>query len=517
MFRTCAACLPPMAKPELMELSDRQVLEEFQNRQLHVINTYIPSDKEGHNQLSYHNSKAVCRLLFGGNQSGKSHAAAYDCAVNARGENPFISIKDKKRDYVIWVISAEYLTIKNGIYRHLRDIIPNWDIVKEGPRIPGHNLPSFIEIKRKSGYITTISFMSAKGDSGARSKFQAAAVDYFYIDEEISEDIWEELQVRTLATGGSFSISATLVESFDWLLKLEKDAEDEDKNVFLTRLNTELNPYLDKATVERLKKTFSKETLEYRYYGKARAAMGLIYSNFDKHKHLVRPFKIPYDWPRWCAIDPGIRTCAALWIAVNPDNIAYAYRELYAHNEPLWVVAKEIKQLEGWKLNKELSKSFSHYVWEETDSSETMVSRLIDPKSRARSEAGEASILDQLSSRYGLICTPADNAVRPGLEDCRYWLEDGMFFFNNLNNFVDEIKSYRYRPINARRDQNAPIEDPIRRSNHLMDCWRYIARDKPDFKYSTLAEHNQYMSTVERIERKRKEHEYCHDELGSEW
>ncbi len=469
--------------------NDIEILQESLRRQEHAINVYKPSILEHHNQTSYHKSNARYRLLFGGNQSGKSHAAAFDCAINARGRNEYLPESNiTGRDVEIWVISAEYSTIKTGIYRHLKNIIPSWDIIAYGPRIPGHALPSFLRVRRKDGHSTIITFLSSKGGEDARGKFQAAAIDWFYIDEEITGDIWEELEARTLATGGHFSISATLVESYQWIVDLEKRAERGDPYVFLTRLNTELNPYLHKETVELLKKTFSKETLEYRYYGRSRAATGLIYSSFSRDKHVVKPFKIPYNWPRYCAIDPGIRTCAVLWIAVGPNNRAYGYRHIYAHGEPLWGVAKEIKIAERWEFNEPLSFQFSHYVWEATDESEHMLVRLIDPKSRARSEAGEDSIINQLYERYGLSCIPADNAVRPGLEDCRYWLEPledgepGFVVFDTLTDFIDEILVYRNRPAGRKKNQNDPIEDPIRKANHLMDCWRYIAREKPIWK-----------------------------------
>jgi phage terminase large subunit-like protein len=509
----------------VIEVSNAQsLLQEFQRRSEHAVNTYVPTEQSDHNQLSYHCSNARYRLLFGGNQSGKSHAAAFDLTCKARGYSPFTRLNQKAKNYNIWVISAEYTTIKNGIYYHLKNILPDWEIVDEGPNVPGHRLPTFISIRRKDGFTTTITFMSAKGE--AREKFQAAAVDYFYIDEEIQEDIWEELEARTLATGGQFSISATLVESYEWIIKLEDLAKKGDPQVFLTRLNTESNKYLHQETVAQLKKKWSKETLEYRFYGKARQKTGIIYGQWDDSKHIIEPFPIPYNYPRYCSIDPGIRICAALWIAIGPDERAYAYRELYATNESLWQIAITIKQLEGWELDRELSHKFEHFVWKETPKCENVVTRIIDPKSRARSEAGEVSILEQLYTRYGIAAVPADNSLRPGLEDCRFWLQDradklpGIQFFNTLFNFFEERRTYRYRPLNRKLNQNAPIEDPIRQKNHLMDCWRYIAREKPRwddrFRLPMYEDIEQPLTIGERLSKK-KERELEHEYLGTEW
>ena len=511
----------------MITISDHHldILKEFQRRQSHAINVYQPSHETQHDQLSYHKSLARVRLLFGGNQSGKSHAAADDCARHALGENLYTGINITGRDVEIWVISVLYQTIKTGIYRHLKNIIPDWRIIHSGAKIVGTDLPSHLKVKRKDGFITTISFMSAKGDDESRGKFQSAAIDYFYIDEEIQGTIWEELQARTLATAGRFSISATLIESYDWITKLELQSES-DPDIFVTRLNTELNPYLDKKTVELLKRTWSQETLEYRFYGKSRRVQGIIYNTWDDARHVIPPQSIPKDWPRWRAIDPGIRVCAVLWCTCTPEGRIIAYREMYATNEPLWQVALAIKQCEGWELDRELSYKFNHYVYKETDRSETMVCALIDPKARARSEAGEVSILDQLYTRYGLVCQEADNSMRPGIEDCRFALEnmgDGLpkfQIFNTLYHFQDERRVYRYRSAKARKESADPIDDPIRKKNHLMDCWRYIMREQPKFsdrmRLPEFQDVQKHISPHEILAGK-KDTVMVHDELGSEW
>jgi hypothetical protein len=170
-------------------------------------------------------------------------------------------------------------------------------------------------------------------------------------------------------------------------------------------------------------------------------------------------------------------------------------------------------------LDQELTTAFKHYVFKDTDNAEKIYFRLIDPKSRARSEAGETSIIDQLYSRYGLVCAVADNAVRPGIEDCRHWLENGFKIFDSLVNFQEERRTYRVRPRHKKLNANDPIEEPIRTKNHLMDCWRYIARTKPNYqeavRYDTDAIDKPYIPIHERISG-RLQLVPAHDVLGSE-
>lgn len=505
-----------------------EVLTELKRRSIHAINIYEPTTHPEHNQLSLHKSTCKYRLGFGGNQSGKSHMAAFEIACWARGNHPYRSIPEGSIE--IWVLSAEYVTIRTGIYRHLLDILPDWDIVERGPNVPGHRLPTFIAVRRLNAEgiesVCTITFMSCKGEN--RQKFQAAAVDLISIDEEIPEEIWEEIQARTLATGGEFIISATLVESYDWILKLEQRAEEKDPRVFLTRLNTAFNPYINAEALEELTEQWSDETKEYRLYGRSRRSTGLVYNNWTNERNVIKPFTIPEDWPRYNSIDPGIRTTAVLWIAVGPNQRQYVYRELYLHNEPLYEVARAIKRCEGWILNKELSNSFKHFVWERSDiEPERIYLRVIDPSSQRRSEAGDDPILIRLGNLYGINCIPADNQKQAGIESCRFCLDDledglpGLQVFDTCINFIEERRRYRIRSTVNKKDRNDTIDEPIKSKDHLMDAWRYIEmtcspkwEDREEYEISR----SKSFSASEFISNRSKARDnYVHEFCGSEW
>ena len=468
--------------------TEAELLVEHKRRREHPSSVYEPGNVEGWDQLAFHKSTDRYRLLFGGNQSGKSRAAAFEISCWLRGEHPYRRVPSAPTQ--VWCISAEYSTLEAGIYRHLCDtlegpgLIPDWEIERLGPKIPGHDLPSFVELKIGS----RVTFKSAKGGEDARMKFQAAAIHLISIDEEIDVAAWIELKMRTLATGGNFIISATLVESYDWIVELEDRADKGVKGYFVTRLHTEKNPYLDTETVVAIKADLSKDELEVRYYGKSRRSIGLVYNTFSEQRHVCKPFPIPQNWTRWMALDPGIRTFAGLWIAISPDNKACAYREIYEHNSPLWEVARTIKAAEGWKFNQGLTETFGHYVFEEADGCEYIARRVIDDKPGSRLVTGDQGVMDQLHERYGILTTPADKSKRPGIEECRHWLENDFKVFSTCENFIQEIKRYRIRSAETKRDRNEPIDEPVKKQDHLMDCWRYIAMERPVYEVEHLPE-----------------------------
>ena len=492
-----------------------EVIEELARRSTHALYTYTPGSTPGWDQLSFHRATDRYRMAFGGNQSGKSKIAAHEIYWWLSGTHPHRPTPTPP--VLVWAISAEYTTIQAGVYRHLKEIIPEWEIEKIGPNVPQQDLPAFIRLKNGS----QVSFKTAQGD--ARKKFQAAECHLISIDEEVDATIWTELQARTMATGGQFIISATLVESYDWIVKLESRALKGYKDHFLVRLESTQNPHLDADTIVHLQEDWSDEEKEVRIHGKSRRSVGLVYNNWDDSLHQVKPFKIPLEWPRWCAIDPGLRVFAALWVCVDPKNQAYAYRELYINNSLLAATARAIKELEGWKLNEVDTREFYHYVWDRTEFSEDMVIRVIDDKRGSRLITGEKGVRDQLYERYGINSIPAEKSLRPGIEACRQWLmphhADGppvFRVFNTCTNFLEERRRYRIRTKMARRDSNAPIDEPIRANNHLMDCWRYIAVMNPRWEDKDPTESPHYMYThaalAERIRRKHEEesyHEFC--------
>ncbi len=500
-----------------------ELVEEFRRRTAHPITQYKPGDTPNWNQLSFHKSTCKYRLGFGGNRSGKSFMAAFEIACWLRGKHPYRQIPSTPNK--IWVISVEYTVILSGIYEHLMHLVPDWEVEKVGANIPNTQLPSFIRLKNGS----QVDFKSAKGlGEDTRRKFQAASIDLMSIDEEIDETILIELKARTLDRGGQFIISATLVESYDWIVRMEELAERGHENYFVTRLFTEDNPYLDKTSVDELKEELSSDELAVRYYGKSRRATGLVYNTFKQEIHCVPSFVIPYNWPRWCALDPGIRVFAGLWITCSPEGHLYCYREMYLTNTPLWEVALTVKEAEGWTLDRELTDKFDHCVWEEGDHAEHMVTRLIDDKQGSRLITGDEGVLGQLYSKYGIITTPAEKAKRPGIESIRHALEplkEGkppkLRFFDHLEKTIWEIRRYRMRDAQSKKNQNEPIDEPIKKDDHLMDNLRYLMMENPKWE-DWVSSPNAHVPTDNlygleaHMKRIRKKKEFVDELLGTE-
>ncbi|HHN74657.1 MAG TPA: terminase [Acidobacteria bacterium] len=83
---------------------------------------------------------------------------------------------------------------------------------------------------------------------------------------------------------------------------------------------------------------------------------GYLQGIWDERHHVIEPFEIPDDWPRWRAMDWGFAAPYSVgWYTVDPDSgVIYRYRELYGYGgkpnigtrESPEEVARKILQLE---------------------------------------------------------------------------------------------------------------------------------------------------------------------------
>jgi hypothetical protein len=467
------------------------IAKEIARRREHPHFVYEPDTSPLRNQLAAHKCKAPIILASGGNQSGKSRWGAQDCAWWLTEAHPFLVTPHAPQ---IYVISAQYRTIAKGIWRHLVDgkVLPEWEIAHMGPKVPQSDVRTHITCKRGG----RVEFISAEGGEAARRKVQAAELDAIYIDEEVSDEIWREVFMRLLASGGRVAITATLVSSPNWILELEDRAAKGDPSVkhfkFSSKRAMEVG-HLSKRHYKMAEAMMTEEEKDVRLHGKSRRSHGLVYQEFGAH-NTCRPFTIPDDWTRYCSLDPGWRTFAVLWAAVSPSRDHYVlYRELYLHGTSLKEVADKIYAAEGYKHLRDAD------VWvEDPPNTEKTHRRWIDPSAFNTETGGAMGLAHLLRLKHRLRCTPARNELDVGIELCRRDLmqdmdgEPKMRVFTTLHSFLAEIRSYRRFRDNPSTWISERSDKPIKRADHLLDCWRYmvlgkLVMAKPNLVYGDAA------------------------------
>lgn len=67
-------------------------------------------------------------------------------------------------------------------------------------------------------------------------------------------------------------------------------------------------------------------------YGRWDIFEGQYFDEWDPQLHVVAPFEIPTDWKRYISIDYGLDMFAAYFIALDLQNNAWVYKEIYQPN-----------------------------------------------------------------------------------------------------------------------------------------------------------------------------------------
>lgn len=205
------------------------------------------------------------------------------------------------------------------------------------------------------------------------------------------------------------------------------------------------------------------------YEGNWQAALGVVYPGFDQNTHVIKtdggdkPFHIPSEWRRLRAIDFGIKNpFSCLWIAVDPDDRMYVYRELYMTGRIVEDHAAQINLLSA---------------------GEKIEATIADP---ADAE-GRATL-----ARHGIQTVPGQNAIVAGIQKVTARLrprkdgKPGLYLVDTSLVEMDSTLSAKKHPIRLRDEfdsysypeekPDAPRsdrEEPLDKYNHAMSALRY--------------------------------------------
>lgn len=205
-------------------------------------------------------------------------------------------------------------------------------------------------------------------------------------------------------------------------------------------------PHLDEQTKAELLASTPENEREARTKGKPSLGRGAIYP-VPEEDVLCDPFLIPRYWPRVYALDPGWRTTAALWGALDRESDCwYFYTEHYKHKADPATHAVAIKARGAW------------------------IPGLIDPAPGTNLQDGERMMAAYQSQGLNLI--PADNSVEAGLYETWLRLSTGRIkVFRTLQNWLAEYRLYRRA---EKETPLGPVVKIVKQFDHLMDCMRYI-------------------------------------------
>lgn len=178
---------------------------------------------------------------------------------------------------------------------------------------------------------TRVIFGSATHPESLESATAKAAILDEFGQDAFRLQSWEAVQ-RRLSLHQGRVLGGTTIYNLGWVRQIIYArwlAGDPD--ISIIQFPSIQNPMFPEAEFERQKANLAQWKFRMFYLGQFDLPPGLIYVDYqdtyrEEGGHLIHPFNLPPEWPRYVGIDPGAVNTATIWIAHDPEaNVYYAY------------------------------------------------------------------------------------------------------------------------------------------------------------------------------------------------
>jgi phage terminase large subunit-like protein len=318
-------------------------------RQLQEGLPYIYGHKYYRWQRDYMEARQRMQFITAANQVGKSTIQICKCLHWATAKNMWSELWPKitalgHKPNLFWYFYPDKSVAHVEWETKWKPLMPSGEF-------KDHPVYGWKEEYDDRGYIDSIAFRSGVSvyfkTYGQRVRaLQTATVFAVFADEELPEEYYHELVVRTQAVRGFFSMvfTATLGQQL-WARTMEGIGEAEKfpdafkRQVALDdcRFFDDGTPglYDDESIAEATQMCANEAEVQRRIKGRFVISEGLVYNQFRPAIHFVKPFPIPAHWHKYGTVDHGGggpggslgHPPAITYIAVNEEYTkAYIYR-----------------------------------------------------------------------------------------------------------------------------------------------------------------------------------------------
>lgn len=211
---------------------------------------------------------------------------------------------------------------------------------------------------------------------------------------------------------------------------------------------------------ERLK-NLSEKDRKALLYGDWDIFDGQFFTEWDREKHVCKPFDIPKSWRRCFTMDYGMDMLAGYWVALDPTGRAFVYREVYKSGLIISDAAKLINSM----------------------TSEHIYAYFAPPDMwNRRQETGKS--VAEIFFEHGIMLTKAENGRVAGWYSLREWLKPKENEFGEkepmLKIFpccVNLIRTLPALTVDSREPNDAASEP--HEITHAPDALRYFIAGRP--------------------------------------
>jgi phage terminase large subunit-like protein len=411
-------------------------------------------------------SGAHQRLIYGGNQTGKTVAAGAEFSWHMTGDYPDWWVGKRFRKPIrAWIVGeslglmrdAQQEKLCGGIGRFGEGLIPLEALAARKPiMVPGGQqvIDTMFVTHQTDGKVDGVSSASLKSFDQRREKLQSETVDLIWVDERPPADTYSELYARTIASDGHVLVSYTPIgdgaaAGITYTFLSEPSA---DRSVH--RIDSSEVKHVTTARHEEVAGAIPEHERETRLEGVPQLGSGPVFP-LEFLPAIVRHFNPEVEIrpsARWCVgVDFGYaHNFAAVMIAWHPDT-----GELYVVNS--FTMARS---------------SAIHQVQRIHDMTGGLRLAIAWPHDGSVHDKGSGIALKDQFKIHGANMMPhwARNHgtthynILPALEDMRaFWYSEKMVIAPYNKELIDELRHYH-------TDENFRI---VKQRDDLVSALRY--------------------------------------------
>jgi phage terminase large subunit-like protein len=404
------------------------------------------------------------RLIYGGNQSGKTICASAEVSWHMTGDYPNWWTGHRfNKPIRCWVVGESGQLVRDTVQKKLcgddefgTGMIPLESFGKKPIMVPGGTaaIDTMFVTHQTDGVTDGTSSLTFKSFEMRREKLQGESVDLIWIDERPSEEIYSELLARTSATDGHLIVSFTPIGDGAAAGVTYKFLSEPSSDRAVFRIPSAEVKHISDARREELASGYQEHEREARLEGTPQLGAGPIFP-LELLPAIVKTFDPDRDIPsyaRWIVgIDFGFgHPFAAALIAWAPDT------------GQIWVV-------DSFRMERS---SALYHVQRIHSMTRGLRIPVAWPHDGAQHDKGSGLSLSMQYKNFGANMMAGHavnhgtkmNAVEPALEEMREMMFGGKLTIAGHNNeLLEEIRNYH-------RDEDFKI---VKQRDDLVSALRY--------------------------------------------
>lgn len=394
----------------------------------------------GAEQRAFHTCRASVKWLFGGNQSSKTYTNMMDLALLLLDLHPV----HVRPNGIHWACIESWEQVRDILWEEkLQKFISAYMIA---------NIDYGQQKVPKRVFLKNGHKLEFKAFNQGRELFQGRGIDSIHCDEQCHHDfqpILDEMLARLMAKDGFLSWGMTPIKPQPELEERIEDLPETDETfrIDLNNNRKSRGGYIPDKKIDEMIAQWPEETQATRIRGEFASFFGAVFKTYNRKTHTIKPFRIPKHWRKYRAFDFGFTNpFVCLWLAKDPDENWYAYREYYQ---------KQVGIQEHIRNVKLFSKG------------EQYIENWADPENAEdRNEMRKA----------GIKTKPARKDVARGIELVQSKLKvkgnnkPSLLIFRTCKNTCRELAAYHY-PKGT--NTSNPKDVPVQKNDHTIDALRY--------------------------------------------